>query len=105
VHRYDARSGGQIWGSGDETGRLAPIVSRHRDASSPPRSANGEISVIDTIRWLTGVEGDGDVTVLLVNPVRPGRVEPRVVKRRPKQYRRLTEPRAELRKKLPLEGF
>jgi hypothetical protein len=63
------------------------------------------ISVIDTIRWLIGVEGEGDVTVLVVNPVRPGRVEPRVVKRRPKQYRRLTEPRAELRKKLPMEGF
>ena len=45
------------------------------------------------------------VSLLVVNPVRPGRVEPRVVKRRPKQYRRLTEPRAELRKKLPLEGF
>jgi hypothetical protein len=56
------------------------------------------ISVIDTIRCLTRVEGDGDVTVLLVNPVCPGRVEPRVVKRRPKQYRRLTEPGAELRK-------
>ena len=41
--------------------------------------------------------------VLLVNPVRPGRVEPRVVKRRPKQYYRLTRPRAELRKLLPIK--
>jgi len=63
------------------------------------------ISVVDTIRWLIGPEADGDVTVLVVNPVRPGRVEPRVVKRRPKQYFRMTEPRAVLRKKLPMKGL
>ena len=63
------------------------------------------IGVIDAIRWLIGTEGDGDVTVLVVNPLRPGRVEPRVVKRRPKQYYRMTVPRAELRKKLPMKGF
>ena len=40
------------------------------------------ISVFDAIRWLIGIEGM-DVTVLVVNPARPGRVEPRVVKRRP----------------------
>jgi hypothetical protein len=63
------------------------------------------ISVIDTIRWLTGIEEAGDVTVLVVNPLRPGRVEPRVVKRRPKQYYRMTKPRSELRKMLPMKGF
>jgi hypothetical protein len=63
------------------------------------------ISVIDTIRWLIGTEGDGDVSVLKVNPARPGRVEPRDVKRRPKQYYRMTIPRSELRKKLPMKGF
>jgi hypothetical protein len=63
------------------------------------------ISVIDTIRWLIGTEGGGDVGVLVVNPARPGRVEPRVVKRRPKQYSRMTIPRSELRKKLPMKGF
>ena len=63
------------------------------------------ISVIDTIRWLIGTEGERDVTVLVVNPVRSGRVEPRVVKRRPKQYYRMTVPRAELRKRLPMKGF
>lgn len=61
------------------------------------------ISVIDTIRWLIGTEGDGDVSVLKVNPARPGRVEPRVIKRRPKQYYRMTEPRSELRKQLPIK--
>jgi hypothetical protein len=37
---------------------------------------------------------------LVVNPHRPGRVEPRAVKRRPKQQRRLTVPRAAARKRL-----
>jgi hypothetical protein len=63
------------------------------------------ISVLDTIRWLIGTEGDGDVAVLKVNPARPGRVEPRVVKRRPKKYHHMRTPRSELRKKLPMKGF
>jgi hypothetical protein len=37
---------------------------------------------------------------LMVNPHRPGRVEPRLVKRRPRQRRYLTIPRAEARKRL-----
>jgi hypothetical protein len=63
------------------------------------------ISLIDTVRWLIGKEGDEDLSVLVVNPSRRGRVEPRVVKRRPKQYMRMTEPRADLRKRLPMKGF
>jgi hypothetical protein len=63
------------------------------------------ISLIDTVRWLIGKEGDEDLSVLVVNPSRRGRVEPRVVKRRPKQYMRLTKPRADLRKQLPMKGF
>ena len=34
---------------------------------------------------------------LKVNPDRPGRLEPRAIKRRPKSYDLLTKPRAELR--------
>jgi hypothetical protein len=37
---------------------------------------------------------------LLVNPLRPGRVEPRCLKRRPKSYPLMTRPRKELRKRL-----
>ena len=92
-----------------ELAMFALVYNLVRSVTTESARAQGvapeRISVIDTIRWLAGVEDAGDVTVLVVNPVRPGRVEPRVVKRRPKQYRRLTEPRAELRKKLPLEGF
>ena len=40
---------------------------------------------------------------IVVNPDRPDRVEPRVVKRRPKEYDRMTRRRAELRGQL-LEG-
>jgi hypothetical protein len=64
------------------------------------------VSVIDTIRWLIGTEEEGgDVSQWVVNPARPGRVEPRVVKRRPKQSYRMTKLRSELRKELPLKGF
>jgi IS4 transposase len=58
------------------------------------------VSLLDTVRWLIGPQGDGDLSELLVNPARPGRFEPRVVKRRPKQYPLMTRPRAELRKAL-----
>jgi hypothetical protein len=61
------------------------------------------ISPVDAVRWLTGEEG-GDGAALHVNPRRPGRFEPRVVKRRPKQYRLMTRPRAVLRKELMIQG-
>jgi hypothetical protein len=62
------------------------------------------VSLVDAVRWLIGVE-EADESVLVVNPSRPGRVEPRVVKRRPKQYMRMTKPREELRKLLPMKHF
>ena len=58
------------------------------------------VSVTDTVRWLVGAEGDEDLSVILIVPKRKGRVEPRVKKRRPKQYPRMTRPRRELRKEL-----
>ena len=58
------------------------------------------VSLLDAVRWLLSPAGEGDVSELLVNPARPGRFEPRVVKRRPKQYPLMTRPRAELRKAL-----
>jgi hypothetical protein len=62
------------------------------------------IGLVDAVRWLIGKE-EADASVLVVNPSRPDRVEPRVVKRRPKQYMRMTEPRAVLRKQLPKQDF
>jgi hypothetical protein len=58
------------------------------------------ISLVDALRWLTGEEGEGTTPILVVNPSRPGRFEPRVKKRRPKQYRRMTKPRKEYHKEM-----
>jgi hypothetical protein len=66
--------------------------------------AADRVSLVDTLRWLIGVE-EADESVIVINPPRPGRVEPRVVKRRPKQYTRMTKPRSELRNQLPQAGL
>jgi hypothetical protein len=63
------------------------------------------IGLIDAVRWLIGAEGGTEPPPLVVNPSRRGRIEPRVVKRRPKQYMRMTKPRSELRKLLPMKHF
>jgi hypothetical protein len=64
--------------------------------------APDRIGLVDAVRWLIGVE-EADVSVLIVNPSRRGRVEPRVKKRRPKQYTLMSKPRSELRKLLPMK--
>jgi hypothetical protein len=58
------------------------------------------ISFIDALRWLRTCRPGQERIALIVNPYRPGRIEPRVVKRRPKKYSLLTEPRHVLRKRL-----
>ena len=55
------------------------------------------ISFVDALRWLRGAEEGEEMPELVVNPSRPGRYEPRVRKRRPKQYPLMKKPRAELR--------
>ncbi len=58
------------------------------------------ISFIDAYRWLASHRPGSSLPVLIQNPPRPGRYEPRAVKRRPKQYDLLNRPRAEMRKSL-----
>jgi hypothetical protein len=58
------------------------------------------VSFIDALRWLRGAEAGEELPELVVNPLRPGRSEPRCKKRRPKQYDLMRAPRAELRKRL-----
>jgi hypothetical protein len=58
------------------------------------------ISFIDALRWLRDGEEGSEMPELVVNPARPGRAEPRVRKRRPKEYPLMKRPRAELRKLL-----
>jgi DDE family transposase len=60
----------------------------------------GRLSFIDAVRWLRSAKAGERLAKLVVNPDRPDRVEPRVVKRRPKEYDRMTLPRAELRRRL-----
>jgi len=62
------------------------------------------ISFIAAMRWLAEAEPGEELTKLVVNPARPGRFEPRVVKRRPKQYKLMNKPRRELRKDLLKQG-
>lgn len=58
------------------------------------------ISFVDALRWLTAVGDARGLIDLVVNPERPDRVEPRVLKRRMKQYPLMTKPRQVLRQAL-----
>jgi hypothetical protein len=58
------------------------------------------ISFVDALRWLAASGSEGELPALVVNPDRPGRVEPRVVKRRPEKFMWMTRTRAEWRKRL-----
>jgi hypothetical protein len=66
--------------------------------------APGRISFVDALRWLGSARPGEEVPRLRVNPQRPGRHEPRVRKRRPKQYDLMRRPRKELREKLFKKG-
>jgi hypothetical protein len=58
------------------------------------------ISFIDALRWLMSACPDDELCDLVVNPYRPNRSEPRVVKRRPKTYPLMNMPRGELKERL-----
>ena len=75
--------------------RRVMIEAARRQNVAPQR-----ISFIDALRWLRHAAPDEPVPVLLVNPERLDRVEPRVRKRRPKHYPVMTRPRAVLREAL-----
>lgn len=62
------------------------------------------ISFIDALRWLLAATPDCELHDLVVNPCRQGRYEPRVRKRRPKQFPVMQHPRAELRKSFENKG-
>lgn len=60
----------------------------------------GRISFMDALRWLRDTRPNTPLTNLVINPARPDRVEPRVLKRRMKEYLLMKKPRDELRKLL-----
>jgi hypothetical protein len=58
------------------------------------------ISFIDALRWLQTAQPGDELSQLVVNPDRPDRLEPRVRKRRPKEYPLMKKPRHQLKKEL-----
>ncbi len=58
------------------------------------------ISFIDALRWLQIARPGDALPKLVVNPYRPNRLEPRVRKRRPKEYPLMNKPRKQLKKEL-----
>jgi Transposase DDE domain len=70
------------------------------EAAERQEVAVERVSFVDALRWLRGAEAGEEMPKFVVNPHRAGRYEPRVRKRRPKQYPVMKKPRAELRKLL-----
>jgi hypothetical protein len=58
------------------------------------------ISFLDALRWFSAPNSGMPLRALIVNPIRPHRVEPRVKKRRPKSFPFMIKPRQELRQQL-----
>jgi hypothetical protein len=58
------------------------------------------ISFVDTIRWLLSAWPGEEMPKLIMNPDRPDRHEPRVIKDLQDTYRKMTIPRRQLRKAL-----
>lgn len=71
-----------------------------RQAADRQGVAAERVSFVDALRWLRQARPGEEVPTLVVHPLRPGRFDPRVKKRRPKQYPRMTQPRAELKEQL-----
>jgi hypothetical protein len=70
------------------------------DASRRQGVPIDRISFIDALRWLRDACDALEVATLIVNPRRRGRVDPRVIKRRPKPHPLMTQPRHVLRQLL-----
>jgi hypothetical protein len=59
-----------------------------------------QISFLDALRWLSAPSTGMPLVALMVIPIRPHRVEPRVKKRRPKSFPFMIKPRQALRQQL-----
>jgi len=75
--------------------RVVMLEAARRQNVEPDR-----ISFVDAQRWLLSARPGDELVPLIVNPDRPGRVQPRVRKLRPKKYPLMQEPRSVLRKRL-----
>ena len=72
------------------------MIEAARNQGSPP----DRIRFTDALRWLCWPQLGEQLAILIVHPLRTGRVEPRVIKRRMKDYGLMTNPRRELRQGL-----
>jgi hypothetical protein len=70
------------------------------EASRSQKVPLERISFVDALRWLRDTPAWKLLTRLVVNPLRPDRLEPRVLKRRMKEYNLMNKPRHKLRKDL-----
>lgn len=75
--------------------RMTILEAAKRQCVPPER-----ISFVDALRWLATAKPGEELPDLVVLPLRPGRLEPRVRKRRPKEYDLMKKTRAVLRQEL-----
>ena len=75
--------------------RLVMLEASRRQGVPPER-----ISFVDALRWLCSSPPGTPLPELVVNPHRPGRVEPRCKKRRAKKHPYMIRPRRVLRQRL-----
>lgn len=75
--------------------RVVMCEAGHRQGVCPER-----ISFVDALRWLSSAPPGTPLPKLVVNPVRPDRIEPRCQKRRAKKYPYMIHPRQELRRRI-----
>jgi len=80
--------------------RLVMLEAGKRQGVPPNR-----ISFIDALRWLLNAGPNTPLTRLIVLPERRGRYEPRVRKRRPKNYPAMSQPRSVLTQTLWSTGL
>ena len=76
-----------------------------RQSATLQHTAVERISFLDALRWLSAPSTGRPLVALIVNPIRPDRVEPRVKKRRPKSFPFMIKPRQQLREQLVQQGF
>lgn len=58
------------------------------------------LSFADALAWMRHAQSGDDPPRLRVVPLRPGRIEPRAIKRRPKPFDLMNRPRHEMRKRI-----
>ena len=69
-----------------------------QEAAVRQKTTPDRISFIDALRWMLSAAPGEALPKLLVNPLRKGRQQPRVVKDRHDGYQRMTRPRSEMNK-------